>query len=197
MSIIKQAADAVYSYRFLRLLTTPWEKTDAYKEGVIDKNGKLLLRGRERNTTAKQSSYTIFHRLVFNLKRILEKLPLGRTRLASYAAALFLIKENTGMDDAAIKKVLNHIFDDIESALDLQECHKWFINENKLIPGVYTLNKNINSIETGEPLALKGSKIKVDDLLESYGNILGLPVYKVQHILTSKEIFITNQDIER
>lgn len=197
MSIIKQAADAVYAFRFLKLLTTPWEKTDAYKEGVIDENGKLLLKGRQRINTKQNDAYTVFHRLVFNLKRILEKLPFGKTRLASYAAALYLIKENTGLSDEALKKVLSKFEDDFELTIDLDECHKWFINENRLIPGLYTLNNDIASPATGELIALKGTKVKVDDLLESHDSILGLNVYKVKHFQTNQEIYITNQDIQR
>jgi len=197
MSILKQAADAVYAFRFLKLLTTPWEKTDAYKYGVIDDKGNLLLKGRERKDSRQKDAYTVFHRLVFNLKRILQKLPLGQTRLATYAAALYLIKENTGLDDKHLEKVLDKALGDFSSDLDLTECHKWFVNENKLIPGIYTLTKNIASIDTGEVIAPKGSKIRVNDLLESHNSIFGLNVYKVNHIQTNQEIFITNQDIER
>jgi hypothetical protein len=197
MSILKQAADAVYAFRFLKLLTTPWEKTDAYKYGVIDDKGNLLLKGRERKDSRQKDAYTVFHRLVFNLKRILQKLPLGQTRLATYAAALYLIKENTGLDDKHLEKVLDKALGDFSSDLDLTECHKWFVNENKLIPGIYTLTKNIASIDTGEVIAPKGSKIRVNDLLESHDSIFGLNVYKVNHIQTNQEIFITNQDIER
>ena len=197
MSILKQAADAVYAFRFLKLLTTPWEKTDAYKYGVIDDKGNLLLKGRERKDSRQKDAYTVFHRLVFNLKRILQKLPLGQTRLATYAAALYLIKENTGLDDKHLEKVLDKALGDFSSDLDLTECHKWFVNENKLIPGIYTLTTNIASIDTGEVIAPKGSKIRVNDLLESHDSIFGLNVYKVNHIQTNQEIFITNQDIER
>jgi hypothetical protein len=197
MSILKQAADAVYAFRFLKLLTTPWEKTDAYKYGVIDDKGNLLLKGRERKDSRQKDAYTVFHRLVFNLKRILQKLPLGQTRLATYAAALYLIKENTGLDDKHLEKVLDKALGDFSSDLDLTECHKWFVNENKLIPGIYTLTTNIASIDTGEVIAPKGSKIRVNDLLESHNSIFGLNVYKVNHIQTNQEIFITNQDIER
>ena len=197
MSIIKQAADAVYAYRFLRLLTTPWEDTEAYKTGVVDSKGKLLLKGRQRTDTKQKNAYTIFHRLVFNLKRILEKLPFGRTRLGSYAAALYLIRENTGMSEDSLKKVLDKIFDDIESSLDLNECHKWFINENCLIPGIYKLTTDIASPETGEIIANAGTKVQVDSLLESHDQLFGLNIYKVLHIQTNQDIYVTNQDIDR
>ena len=34
-----RAIDLFVTYRFIKLLTTPFEKTDAYKLGIIDKNG--------------------------------------------------------------------------------------------------------------------------------------------------------------
>jgi len=38
------AIDLFVSYRFLKLLTTPFEKTDAFKLGVIDKKGHRILK---------------------------------------------------------------------------------------------------------------------------------------------------------
>ena len=64
-------ADFAYAVRFLRLLTMPVEKTDAFKKGVIDKNYKVLVKGKER-TTEQKNAYTVFHRIVFNLKRLID-----------------------------------------------------------------------------------------------------------------------------
>ena len=35
-----RAVDLFVTYRFLKLLVTPWDKQEAYKLGIIDKNGK-------------------------------------------------------------------------------------------------------------------------------------------------------------
>jgi hypothetical protein len=67
---------------------------DAFKEGIIDEEGKQLKKLRELKTTDEKDAYTYFHRMVFNLKRLLNKLPGGETKIASYGAALFLIKED-------------------------------------------------------------------------------------------------------
>ena len=40
MGILKRAGDLVYTFRFLRLLTTSFEDTEAFKKGIIDKDGK-------------------------------------------------------------------------------------------------------------------------------------------------------------
>ena len=83
-----------FIYKFLRILTTPWEKSEAFKLGIVDDNGKILKKKRALKTSEEKEAYTMMHRLVWKLKRLMEKVPFGKSRLASYAAALWLIKEN-------------------------------------------------------------------------------------------------------
>ena len=91
MGLIKQAGDLVYTFRFLRLLTTNFEDTEAFKAGIIDDKGKRLksfsLDSMDNRDTYR-NVYTPFHRLVFNIKKIMAKVPGGGSKLASYAAAL-------------------------------------------------------------------------------------------------------------
>ena len=75
--LISRAGDIFYAFRFLKLLVTPWEKTKAFEYGIVDKEGKKL---KKPSTPPEKSAYTIFHKLVFNLKRILNKLPFGKTK---------------------------------------------------------------------------------------------------------------------
>jgi len=67
---------------------------EAYKLGIIDANGKQLKKTADLETQQEKNAYTIFHRLVFNLKRILERFPFGKSRIASYSAAFALLKES-------------------------------------------------------------------------------------------------------
>jgi len=39
---MSRAIDLLITYRVIKMLVTPFEKTDAYKYGIIDKNGKVL-----------------------------------------------------------------------------------------------------------------------------------------------------------
>ena len=82
-----RAVDLVITYRVVKLLVTPFEKQEAFKYGIIDKDGKVLRKYRTLKTTAEKKSYTILHRFVFNLKRILQKVGLGG-RLGTFAVAL-------------------------------------------------------------------------------------------------------------
>ena len=85
--------DLFLVYQFIRRLATPFEKWDAYKEGIIDKDGKVLIKSKDFTKAAQRKSWGVFDRMVANLKKLLAKVPGGSSRFASYAAALFLIKE--------------------------------------------------------------------------------------------------------
>lgn len=86
--------DSLITYRILQLLVTPFEETPAFKLGIIDKNGKELKKMSQLNTVAERDAFTLLHRLVFRLKKIIEKVPVENKKLLSFAAALALIKEN-------------------------------------------------------------------------------------------------------
>ena len=89
-----RAVDLVITYRVVKLLATPFEKQEAFKYGIIDKDGKVLKKYRTLKTTKEKQSYTILHRFVFNLKRILARVGLGG-RLGTFAVALgLLIRED-------------------------------------------------------------------------------------------------------
>ena len=68
-----RAIDLFVTYRFLRLLTMPFEDTDAFKLGIIDENGNRVMQKKVKKpavelvTSEQKSSYTILHNLVFNI----------------------------------------------------------------------------------------------------------------------------------
>ena len=94
-----RAIDLFVTYRFLRLLTTPFEDTDAFKLGIIDEKGNRVKLPKstkpavELSTSELKNAYTILHKLVFNIKKIFNKVPGLRTKVGTYAAALFLLKD--------------------------------------------------------------------------------------------------------
>ena len=93
MGVIASIGNIYFVYQFLKKLVTPFEKTEAFKLGIIDEKGKILKRRRDLETSDEKSAYNLSDTLVWNLKKILGKVPGGKSRLASYAAALWLIKE--------------------------------------------------------------------------------------------------------
>lgn len=185
--------DFFYALRFLRLLTTKWEDTNAFKLGIVDKNGKKL---KKPETSEEKSAYNTFHKLVYNIKRLINKIPLGKSTLASYAAALFLIKEQTGISDKKLLKVIRET-----SGVDFSdykpELNEWYLTEDgEIETGKYALTRDIALPKTGELLAKKSSWVEI---MESapYDSILGHLVFKAKHIKTQQTIYITQEDIIR
>lgn len=191
-----RAGDFFYTLRFLRLLTTPWKKTNAYKEGIIDDNGKVI---KKPETSKEKSVYNTFHRLVYNLKRLLNKLPFGRSTIASYAAALFLIKEESNMSDVAMRKVMLEVTGVDIKKTDLTEYteNQWYLTEEGNIQeSTYTLTNDIALPSTGETLALKNSKVIVKEH-SPIDTVFGISVFEGIHNKTQQKIYITQGDIIR
>lgn len=193
MSIISKTGDLFYAFRFLKLLTTKWEDTTAFENGIVDETGKVLMKSRDIKDPDAKASYTVFHRLVFNIKRLLEKLPFGKTKLASYAAALFLIKEHTGMQESELISLIEQATG--EKANGTLAESAWYEKDNCLCPGVYTLRNDVLSSTTGEVISLAKSKVVVEQFVQPQGQIFGTNIYKLKHL--GQEVYITNQDIGR
>lgn len=188
-------ADFAYAVRFLRLLTMPVEKTDAFKKGVIDKNYKVLVKGKER-TTEQKNAYTVFHRIVFNLKRLIMKIPGGKSTVGSYAAAMLLIKEHTGMSDKKIVEIVEQVIGHKFEEVDLYES-KWYQRDDELMPGTYMLLNDTLDLQNFESIINAKTKIKVEDFTVPYGTLNGINIYEVKHIPTGQNIYVSNQDITR
>ena len=86
------AVDIFLVYQFLKRLAMPFERWEAYKTGVIDKEGNIITPKNKRDQK-QNNSFKVFDVMILRLKRLLAKEPGGRTRIASYAAALWLIRE--------------------------------------------------------------------------------------------------------
>ena len=93
-----RAIDLLITYRVIKLLTTPWEKHEAFKFGIIDKKGLVLRKSRELKTQKEKNAYTLLHRFIFNLKRMLQKVGLG-SRIASFGVALALLLREGKFND--------------------------------------------------------------------------------------------------
>ena len=82
--------NAFLAYRFIKILTTPFDEQDTFAKGIIDDEGNVLKTSRDLKSRDEKKSFTTFHKIIFNLKKILAKFPGGKSRIASYAAALAL-----------------------------------------------------------------------------------------------------------
>jgi hypothetical protein len=85
--------DSIITFRILHMLVQPFEETIAFRLGIIDKNGNEIKKMADLNTTQERDAYTLLHRLVFRIKRIVNKVPIENKKLVSLAAAYSLVRE--------------------------------------------------------------------------------------------------------
>lgn len=186
MGILSRAGDLVYTLRFLRLLTTPFNKTTAFELGLIDENGKRL---RKPETTDEKGALNSFHRLVFNIKKLIP----GK-RIGSYAAALYLMKEKFGVDN--FEKILK------ESGIDpldlMTENSEWFLLENKMLsPGIYKINGTKVINKTCEEVVQVRDRVRISEDCYPVGDVLGLDIYEATHIASGQQIYLTVGELIR
>ena len=200
-----RAIDLFVTYRFLRLLTTPFEDTDAYKFGIIDEKGNRVKLPKstkpavELSTSELKNSYTILHKLVFNIKKIFAKVPGLRTKVGTYAAALFLLKDTfkESVDDPDMfeKEFIKYLKEnDIE--LD-NEISEEVIGFGEVLPkGEYVLVNDILNKEEEELSAKKGDKVVAFDDESPIDTVLGVEIFPVVHEKTQEKIYISLEDIK-
>tara|TARA_R100001377_G_C3171231_1_gene103145 strand:- start:230 stop:829 length:600 start_codon:yes stop_codon:yes gene_type:complete len=199
MSIIKRAGDLVYTFRFLKLLVTKFEDTEAFKLGIIDADGKRLKTydiEKAGNRDAYNNNFTPFHRLVYNIKKLIAKAPGGSSKIGSYAAALYLLKETYNISEKDINKALQEC--GLDSSDILAEQSEWFLLEDKrLSPGIYRVrnNKCLNAALVEAVNA--NDKIRIDEKSYPVGDIFGLDVYEAVHMPTRQRVFVTLGEIFR
>jgi|TARA_R100001129_G_C5251097_1_gene228357 hypothetical protein len=195
------AIDAFITFRFLKLLVTPFNKTEAFKLGIINERGKVLRKYKTLERTEERQAYTILHRLVFNVKKLIEKVPGGKSRLASYAAALFLIKEHVAEYHDSDGQVLEKEFYKYLKDNDLIEEEDGQIREeiafgDKLLKGTYKLVQNVGTDEEDKIIGRKGDKVTVFADQVAKDNVMGQDVFEVIHDETKQVLLVTIEDIE-
>ena len=200
-----RAVDLFVTYRFLKLLTTPFEKTDAFKLGIIDKDGHRIKVPKsskpavELTTSELKNSYTILHKLIFNIKKLFGKVPGLRTKVGTYAAALFLLKdtfkEHVEDPDMFEKEFMKYLK---ENKIELdREISEEVIGFGEVLPkGEYVLKNDILNKEEEELTAKKGDKVAVFDDQAPIDTVLGVEIFPVIHMKTQEKIYVSLEDIK-
>jgi hypothetical protein len=202
-----RAIDLFVTYRFIKLLVTPFDKMPAFKLGIIDKYGnrvmrKTVSRGMQPTqliTDTEQSAYTVLHKLVFNIKKIFQKVPGLRTKLGTYAAALFLLKDtfkesvdDPDMFEKEFMKYLKEEGYEIDNTISEE-----VIGFGEVLPkGEYVLVNDILNSEEEELQAKIGDKVVAYDDQPPIDTILGVEIFPIIHIKTKEKIYISLEDIK-
>jgi hypothetical protein len=193
-----RAIDLFVTYRFIRLLTTPFEKSDAYNLGIIDKNGNRT--DMKLTTSNEKNAYTVLHKLVFNIKKLFGKVPGLRTKVGTYAAALFLLKDTfkEHIEDPQMfeKEFLKYLKEN-NIELDDSIAEEVTLDNGKLSKGIYVLTQDVvTGGEEDEIEALEGDEIEVFEDTPPEDTILGVDVFPVIHKKTKQKIFVSSEDIK-
>ena len=173
--------DALIAYRVLKLLVTPFNRTKAFKLGIIDDKGKVLIKSKDLpNSGPKREAYTLLIRFVFNLKKLLAKVGIRGPLGTSAAAAIAFFKEDNGYNPEIEKVVYKHLK---ENGFEFQ------VDENYgdlLRPGTYRVNRDITDLE-GDIV------ININEEIIFEGNtdtIMGYDVFKYRNVyLTTEDLY--------
>ena len=191
---MSRAVDLFVTYRFLKLLVTPWQKQEAFKLGIIDNKGKALKKARDLATEEERSSFSLLHRLVFNVKRIFGKVPGLRTQLGTYAAALFLLKEHYKIENLPEGEITKYLLENnlVELYDDISEEVIGF--GNMLPVGEYKLKDQVTADDDEIDAQPGDVVIAIEDTPPS-DRILGVDIFPVIHQKSNKKIYVSLEDI--
>ena len=178
--------DAIIAYRVLKLLVTPFNKTQAYKMGIIDDKGKVLIKSKDflktfssQELPKARKAYTMLIRFVFNLKRLLSKVGVRGPLSTAAAAAIAFFKEENGQNLEVEKAIYKHL---------KKNNFEFQVDENygePLKPGSYRVKRDITDLE-GDIV------INIDEEIIFEGKtdtIMGYDVFKY------RDVYLTTEDL--
>ena len=179
--------DALVAYRVLKLLVTPFNRTPAFRMGIIDDKGKVLIKSKDfqksfssQELPKARESYTLLIRFVFNLKRLLSKVGVRGPIATSAAAAIAFFKEENGENLEVEKTVYKHLR---ENGFEFE------VNENygePLRPGTYRVNRDITDLE-GDIVININEEVIFEG---STDTIMGYDVFKYRNVyLTTEDLY--------
>ena len=180
-----RAIDALIAFRLVKLLVTPFNKTKAFKLGIIDEKGKVLIKSRQINKlpfpqrTEARKAYTMLIRFVFNLKRLLSKVGIRGPIGSATAAAIAFFKEEYGNNLEVEREVYKHL---------KEQGFEFDISENygePLYEGTYKVKHDIYDLE-GDIVINIDEEV---DFKTTTDTILGYDVFKY------KDVYLTTEDL--
>lgn len=159
------------AYKFVKQLAKPWEEWDAYKLGLIDKKGEVIKNPKTKDEKAALDLPIV---LMKNIKRMVEKLPFGKTRLGSVAAAMFLLKEELGVSE-------DENFDSVVLE-NINMCRDLLIESDL---------KDV--LSSGKYKDLQNNFYVLLEDVPAFTECIGVPLYKIKNVVT-REVSIVSQD---
>ena len=179
--------DVVISYTFIKDVSTPFDKTKAYEVGIIDKDGKFLVKNKDLSSSQKKYYPNKLTVLAWNIKKLLSKVGIGKSTLGSFASALYLLKEE--MERNGMSRINPNY-----NLIQILEEELYSNDKERMI------NEAFQS--TLLPLTLDSGKYKIFDEevdlrknMKPFGYNMGVPLYESKSRNGNKLIF-SKSDIE-
>ena len=208
--MVGRVIDSLIVFRILKLLTTDFKKMPAYKFGFIDSNGKRIkflpdpnnknqLLPNEPKTKEEKNSLTPLHRLVFNLKKLIEKIPGGKSILASYAVALLLLKEEHDLDDEQAEQLYEDFYrylkqeNKLDADMITESMEVGRLCTRRMNGGYYHLRQQLkqNWDEFGD-FKVYPAKTKIIDVQE-HSLVYGIKIYEGR--IDEDKVLFTAEDV--
>ena len=204
-----RAIDLFVTYRFLKILTTPFNKQDAYKLGIIDKDGNRVMgkpikgikvsKPDPLKTPDETAAYTILHKLIFNIKKLFNKVHGLKTKVGTYAAALYLLKDTLkeSVDDPDVfeKEFMKYLK---EQGLEIDDSiSEEVVGFGEVLPkGEYVLKQDILNKEEEELTARTGDVVNAYEDVPPVDTILGVEIFPVVHKKSGSVIYVGLEDLK-
>jgi len=173
--------DGLIAWRILKLLTTRFDRTEAYKLGIIDDKGKVLIKSKDIKDKKQRNAYTLLIRFVFNLKRMLGKIGLKSRLGSAAAAAIAFFKEQYGENPEVERQVYKYI---------KEQGFEFEISETygePLTEGTYKVKHDIYDLE-GDVVINMDESI---EFTETTDTIMGYDVFKHNGVyLTTEDLYV-------
>jgi len=176
---MSRVIDALIAYRLVKLLVTPFNKTDAYKLGIIDEKGKVLIKSKQIVNQKQRKAYTLLIRFVFNLKKLLAKVGIRGPIGSAAAAAIAFFKEEYGNNPEVERVIYKHLKEQ-GFEFDIDEDYGKELSE-----GTYKVNRDIYNLE-GDIVINIDEQIDFKTVTDT---ILGYDVFKY------KDVYLTTEDL--
>lgn len=178
--------DLFLVYQFVRRLATPFTEWEAYKLGIIDERGNILRKRRTLNRREERNAFGIYDVMILNIKKLIEKVPGGQSKLASYAAALWLIREWNHFSDGSMltedisEDIIYESIESFSSYLDNTLNEATVKIKNEEVPTMNVGSGNIAGLGVGPqgepgltPIQMKRHKSRTKDGKKRLRDIIG------------------------
>ena len=179
--------DVVIAYTFIKDLTISFNKTKAFEYKIIDKDGNFLVKNSDATSQQKKYWPNKLTVIAWNIKRILTKVAIGRSSIASFATALYLLKEEMGESSMNVKKPEIELVQFMEKTI-------YSSNREKMINDAFSSCLLPRVMEGGE-YSVFGEKVLVKEDQKPFRYLMGVPLYEAK-TKEGKKIVFSRTDVE-